>query len=576
MLSYELVRLLFEYSNLENCVALSQVCGSYFAVWIDLDKSLVRKRVVERAPWFVELDEDCDSWRLAALLLTKRTEKALSKDNKHLYVVRDLSVAVSLCCNQTKFPGSVDFAQDEETRLNMDPLFDDAILVPSDVYTEGRIYHRTHYSENYHTFLLPFGGDAKAAITGTKLSRKGRELDLKTMKVSRSDFPRKYKIPYTSWYNEHTVAVSPSGLRVVNKHGQQIKVMEENDSLLLVRYWNGTHGAVTLVHKASHCQDDTGAYIVSSQHGPSWPFQETHDVVYVRGEGTPISLVPGAGGALALSNDKRNEKNGLYLFYVEPVPSLSQLVICELPRGEKSGCLGDQPFFPFFTCYKGYLYLHLEGRLLRLWIDLGMRTKVNKSRAREFSPDQVLTVWDRRFPAIGGFCDPRSHYFIQPFLLRKGRYITDGEAHGLVVGDLETGTTYFQDKKVLSIPFKAEDGSVGFCSLENWMTTKLLKKMKVKLGQISWWWDHTVIPQMLLGGHAVFTAVVRPDKVTDKPQEFEDEEREEDDALRVPEVCELQRYHLMYRDKKRPPLVLDASTLVSTEEFKLVEERGGV
>ncbi|KAG5356501.1 hypothetical protein CJU90_1839 [Yarrowia sp. C11] len=577
MLSNELVRLLFEYSNLESCVALSQVCAHFFDVWNDLDESLVRERVVERAPWFVELDEECNSWRLAALVLTKRTKKALSKQNKHLYVLRDLSVAVSLCCNQVEVVEAVDFARDAETRQNMDPLFDEAVLVPSSIY-EGDVSPDRNEGPERSIYLLHRTLYDRAAVEGATLLIRGQEVDLKTMEVSESMFPHWYKIPFRTWHKmtgKPAVAESPSGLRVVNVHGENIEVVDENDSLLLVRYWtqNGRAAADTLIHKASHCRDATGAYLVSSQNGVSWPFplRATHGEC----NGTPVCLLPGAGGALAMSdaNLVRSKKNLEYLFYVEPVAGLDQVVICELPL-VPAPPFPNHIFLPFFTCYKGYLYLHLDGRMLRLWVDLGLRAKVSESQSPFFS-SQALTVWDRRFPAIGvGAAIPEEKdrmWYRGPYLFRKGRYVTEAESYGLVVGDLETGTTYYNEKEVLSVPFRAEDGSVGFYSVDNWVTKKLISKMETSTGNISSWWNQAIIPQTVLNGNPVFTRVVREEKVADEPQEFEDEEREEDEALIVPDVFDRREMVYAWIYRKRPPLLRDMTTLVSIGEFKHVE-----
>ncbi|KAG5357854.1 hypothetical protein CJU89_4338 [Yarrowia sp. B02] len=144
----------------------------------------------------------------------------------------------------------------------------------------------------------------------------------------------------------------------------------------------------------------------------------------------------------------------------------SKLVfLCDVPLG--LGVVhgyGDSGF-AFSTCYNGYLYVFFEGRFLRLWVDLRRREKFNVEHARgkqlneEAILGHALTVWDRNFPAIGPFGETGCE--IPTWLQTNGRFVTVGSSQGSVVGDILTGTTYFNDTGGLSIPF--EDGAkAGF------------------------------------------------------------------------------------------------------------------
>lgn len=560
MLSNELIRLIFEYCNLEGCVALSQVCSSYWSVWTELDESLIRERVVERAPWFIALDTECglDSWRKCALLLTRRSYRALEEDgtggnaNKHLYVLRNLSVPVSLCCNKVEFVDSVDFSKDKEVRETIEPIFDELYLLPIDVYEGG-------------------------AIQGTKLLLPGEELDFKTMEVSKSDFPGTHRLQYT--YRRTDMAMSPSGLRVVNDHeGYKIRVVDENDSLLHVRYWSQIGGADAIVHKTSHPRDQSGACIVSAKDGNAWPLPDNNAVNNPLG--TLVSLVPGPGGALVVSNTEGG-KTAQYLAYIEPLPSLPGVVLCELPMGMGFKRMHNHLSFPFFTFYNGYLYLYFEGRFLRLWVDLGLRSRqyptgglMSHVYSKGFR-GQVLTVWDRRFPAIGTFNEGEAE-FQGARIQRKGQFVTVGDAKGLVVGDLKTGTTYFNPKQVLSIPFAAGDGSsVGFFSVDNWVSKKVIKKISNGSSDgdnIIRWWDEACIPQTVRGGDPVFTRVIHSEDVSDEPHKFEDSSRGTHDAVRIPDAYDERQkvYRRIY--KGRPPFSLDETTLVATFQFEHFED----
>lgn len=560
MLSNELIRLIFEYSNLENCVSLSQVCSSYYAVWADLDTSLIRERVLERAPWFVALDKECgfDSWRKCALLVVGRSRKALELEDgsiahKHLYAIRNLALPVTLCCNKVEFVDSVDFSKDNRVRESMKPLFDELIPLPIDVYDGG-------------------------AIQGTNMLLPGKELDLITMEVSKSDFrgTGTYRVRHSSPIN---VATAPSGLRVVNQRSEdRVRVMDENDSLLHVRFDCPLGEMDTILHKASHPKEESGAYVISSETPNSW--------LLVKSDGSYndlwplVSLLPNAGGALLVTYSAGNFDGAKqqYLAYIEPLPSLPQVLLCELPPGTPG--TGYQRrytrlSFPFFTVFNGYLYLYFEGRFLRLWVDLGLRSKLDPDYGSDYETlrGQVLTVWDRNFPALGTFAEGEEE-FGGARILRNGRFVTVRDARGLVVGDLKTGTTYFNPKRVLSIPFASNDGSsVGFYTVDNWVSKKVTKMMEYDRSNgenISEWWDEAVIPQIVRGGDPVFTRVVHPENVTDEPHSFADDVRYEYDWAAYPDSDNGLPPLKMYC--QRPPLVVDDTTIVDDFLYKHCED----
>ncbi|KAG5366687.1 hypothetical protein CJU89_1125 [Yarrowia sp. B02] len=550
MLSNELIRLIFEYCSLDDSVSLSQVCSSYYDVWSSLDASLVRERVVDRAPWF-SLDEEAglDSWRKCALLVARRTAKALEDDggigniNKHLYTLRNLSVPVSLCSNKVEFVDAVDFSRDDSARAAMDPLFDELYLLPIDVYEGG-------------------------AIQGSKLLLPYEELDFKTMAVSRSEFPGTHRLRYV--YGRTTVATAPSGLKVVNCHPEnKIRIVDENHSLLHVRFWTSIGELDTVVHKLSHPRDESGAYLVSSEGPNVWKTPEgsarNNPLVHL------VSLVPGAGGAILVTHTT-GKVPSQYLAYIEPLPSLPRVLLCDLPLGMGFRRTHHDLSSGFFTCYNGYLHVYFEGRFLRLWIDLGRRSRLDTDlqTGGEGLRGQALTVWDRTFPAIGSFSNDSE--LQGPRIQRNGRFVTVGDAKGLVVGDLETGTTYFNPKQVLSIPFASENRSkVIFYSVDNWVSKKIVKKISDGSSDeedISRWWHDACIPQNVLDGEPVFTRVIHSENVTDEPHDFQDGSRDslkesfydDDDTEERPPL-----YTGMYT--RRPPLVLTRATMIPTVEF---------
>lgn len=562
MLSNELIRLIFEYSNLDDCVSLSQICSSYYAVWADLDTSLIRERVLERAPWFVALDEECgfDSWRKCALLVVGRSRKALELDDdgivhKHLYAIRNLSLPVTLCCNKVEFVDSVDFSKDNRVRESMEPLFEELIPLPIDVYDGG-------------------------AVQGTNLLLLGKELDLISMEVSKSDFQGtgSFRVRRSSPIN---VAIAPSGLRVVNERSEdKIRVMSENDSLLHVRFDCPLGVKDAIIHKASHLKKESGAYVVSSETSNSWLLTKS-DGSY--NDLWPlVSLLPNAGGALLVDCDGHYDgTKQQYLAYIEPLPSLPQVLLCELPPDRPA--TGHQRrhihlSYPFFTVFNGYLYLYFEGRFLRLWVDLGLRSKLEAVDGLDNEPlrGQALTVWDRSFPALGTFAQGEDEVG-GARILKQGRFVTVRDARGLVVGDLKTGTTHFNPKRVLSIPFAASnDGSsVGFYTVDNWVSKKVIKKMGTcgsDEESISEWWDEAVIPQVVRGGDPVFTRVVHPENVTDEPHSFADDDRYDYDWAAD---CDSDNGNEMSHLKmycQRPPLVVDDTTIVDDLLYKHYED----
>lgn len=564
----EVLTQVYKACNLETCVELSEVSKAHRELWRSLDSTMVREKVLERAPWF-SLDESAsgtglDTWHKCALMVINRTEQSLDARNKMLYVIKHLQVAVTLCRNKVEMVKPVDVSTDHKLRESMDPMFDG-------------------YSDS-HIDVLDDG-----TSQGTKLMAVGCEVDLKTLKVKPNKFEADPNIRYSEIKDE---AVSPSGLKVRHEmRGNWIRVVDENEHLIHVRM-KGVEILPTdvLVHKETHEKDENGTFIVSFHESPYYPGQIV-PADDIDEEVSLVSLLP-SGGALVVTNPYGHPEIQ-YLAYVEPLPGLPRVLLCFVPLGMGfKNNYTESECSRFSVCYDGYLHVYFEGRFLRLWVDLGRRAsfdpanKRDKTLMTEELHGQALTVWDRDFPAIGTL-NGQVEYAVTPTWVSTssdGRYVTVGAAEGRLVGDLLTGVTYCSDVDGLSIPFMdKKNDRPGFYTADTGLVRSVVREMALRRDtkteiDVSRCWDPSSAVPAERGGESdpfilqdtghdfannsrdpvmeLYGGTLSDGEYADDDDEESDEEEEEQ--------------HDIYQN--RPPLRLGGSTLSPPRRYKEVKD----
>lgn len=423
MLNADILILVFESCDLESGLALSQVCRLNHVLYQHLGH-MIRKKVQKRVPWMTPSSVRAKTWRGCAAIIVARSRKGLDPNNKHLYLLKDLSVAVSLGTNDTQILPCVDLQTDENTRTKMKPIFT---------------------GENY-TKVTP-----RDMQKGHNLYYPGISLNLTNMITSKSSYNASQYREYHRLTNE---AVSPSGLVVRHKNRNfALRVMAENENLLHVRFrFEGQDGDVLIYkHEPRDTDAKDGAILITAQTTPT--FYGPTDRFDVGLQGSVVSLLPGHGGALVVTAPSSREHLKM-LVYVEPDASMRSVLICSLPASTTYRDGYSDFDTRFFTTFDGYLFLYFEGRLVRLWVDLGYRSSASALRPvdvmlREKASSRCLTVWDRKFPLIGGFGSAEPGFCLRGHLISRGctktlaRYVTVGSACGTAFGDLSSGKTYY-------------------------------------------------------------------------------------------------------------------------------------
>lgn len=547
---------------------LSEASKCHKELWRSLDATLVREKVLERAPWF-SLDESIglDTWHKCALVTINRTEQAGIESNQMLYVIKNLKVAVTLCCNKVEMVEPVDVSKNQTLRESMVPMFDG-------------------YSDP-HMEVLDDG-----TSKGTKLLAFKSELDFKTLKVKPNKVVPDPHFQSSDFTDE---AVAPSGLKVRNESkGAWIRVMDENEQLIHVRM-RGLELSATdvLVHKATHEKDADGAFIVTNFAHPYYPGQHgMSDDTYAKV--SLVSLLSSSGGALVVTSPDKDPRNQ-YLAYVEPLPGLPCVLLCSVPSGKGFKNDYDDVACRFSVCYDGYLYVYFEGRFLRLWVDLGRRASFDRKDLRE-NPllheelrGQALVVWERDFPAIGTLDNHVDMASIPTWISSSadGRFVTVGAAQGQLVGDLLTGTTYCSGVDGLSIPFFDEkNNKPGFYTADLGLVKRVVHEWSKNIGtktevDVSSCWE---ISATIGGDDGASDPIIvedTPHKFRDVeriaayeacgPDEFEDEwDSDEDDDEEDDDEEDDEEHSGTYQN--RPALALNNSTLIRFARYNEIED----
>lgn len=284
MLNADLLVRIFNLCDLETCVALSQACSFNYTLFNKLD-DLVSRKVLKRVPWFTLNDSDATTWQKCALLLVSRTKRGLDSSQKHLYLLKNLNVAVSRRRNDTLVEPSVDL-QNEEVRKNLTPLFD------------------TQLGQKY-------------VVQGSKLLTPGVALDLKTMVTETTDYDGVDTFDYTTCPNKATLS---SGLVIRNAETDgYLRIMDENDDLVHVRFLSKEGMSDMLVDKKmlQHYLDCNGEVELKSIMDDTFEAPGINELD--ASVGTLVNLLPGSGGALVVETVEAPLMQIVY-YMCEPPP----------------------------------------------------------------------------------------------------------------------------------------------------------------------------------------------------------------------------------------------------------------
>lgn len=428
MLNNDTLRLLYEECCLESCLALGEVCKASSEVLASLDKSLIMRKVQDRAPW-LELSNEYLSWTKCARVLIARSKKAQDGKYDKLKIITDLRQVDSESSIDLVSVEPTDVGRDDTLRRAMKPLFP--------------------YSR-----LQNLLKQQQSVVEGTKVLCELQELDLTTMTLKVSDYDPEDKL-YAE-RNRKPVSTAPSGLKVRHSEGQDVEVVAENKTMLQVQYYVGDTETEfdEIVHKASQPRDEDGTLVIDP-HMKAPRIEANFNV-----DMGMVNLVPGSGGALVIQHFVLNPEKS-YLGYIEPSSERRVVELCKIPPQVQTQGIGfHQGNQWFYVLYDGFIYIYLYGRFLQLWIDLGA------------GQNRALTVWNADFPAIGPFGhfrDQRATWNITQGGLNddQRRFVTiEDEPCGCVVGDLHTGKTYYSrgsyKSPKLTIPFATESQTVGF------------------------------------------------------------------------------------------------------------------
>lgn len=400
----------------------------------------------DRVPWF-KLDEGFETWAQYASVLVKRSNHPLDHFHPNLYLIRSLEVPIYLSNNSTKVERDVDITDNDEIRKSMTPLFNDPIK-----YAEG-------YDDRW------IEGTTIVFNKGTVCT----EMDVKTMRIKKSTRTLRPKRKHSKSTDRDT---APSGVQVRVEHELEayIEVIDENDNLLHVRVylqyrhpiseledfsWETCAERDLLVHKDSHAKDADGTVVVT-------PLKDKPAYSSKHSQRGLVNLLPGSGGAL-VTRECQGAIEESYLAYVEPKRGLPLVYLFSVPWLSNESCLHySSSDIQFFVSYGGYFFFYFEGRFVRLWIDLGVTTPLDRrclgeGNLMKYGTSRALVIWDRTFPTIGTFCE-QTMEIVSHGICQSGPWVTVTDAVGECVGNLATGETIFAKSRCGRLfPYMAAD-----------------------------------------------------------------------------------------------------------------------
>ncbi|KAG5355073.1 hypothetical protein CJU89_6897 [Yarrowia sp. B02] len=473
-LPVELKQDILRYGSLDVCVALSEACPSYRRLWESMEQTQVREKVLRRVPWFQLNDSSTGvtTWLQAAKLVTTRTRHALEKKNGWV-PAKSIEVLNSSNLVSHERVDATDVTFDPDLRKKMNPVFADRII-----YT--------------------LTGDV---MQGARLRMGTESLDLKTLIATTGH--RDVNIEDAPPKDDNRVRGTPEiELRHVDPEGE-VAYVGENDNLIHCRYTpivpldgpleDDPRNLIDAVfHKETKQRDEDGCYVIDPE---KLVIQQAH-----KQECMPlIHLLPGAGGAM-IARFASDKQVSSYLGYIEPTPELRHHILCAIPTPARGGFNGfDSHYNSFCLFYNGYIHLSVEGRVIQMWVDLGVQKELRLSREIEKdlghdtlpqkSSTRALTAFNTNFPMLGTFAPQRELFHTHDVMQgdrNQGmdRWVTMACAEGGVVGDLLTGKTYCcknpKKQYQLSIPYVKgkKKKTVGFYSFSPYVSSMLLKELR--------------------------------------------------------------------------------------------------
>ncbi|KAG5358604.1 hypothetical protein CJU89_5227 [Yarrowia sp. B02] len=458
MLTLDIMLLVFEECDLETSIALGHTCSTNYRLLKRLDESgILREKVLQRVPWLRLEECGAESWIQGALVVISRSRRGRDPANENLYLLKDLNVAVLLGRNKAEILDPINLQTHDEFRRNLQPLFEQETMAGFD----------------------------DEVMLGTRLALPEREVDLRTLITAESPYDGEQIIDYEEVYSH--VATSPSGKTVMHSDPDGfVKVMDENDKLIHVRFSAANGIADTLIHKEqpfTKYEGKEGYYLATHDILPLFPEPkgEFAGRPYLEDiEGSLVNLLPGSGGALVVTSSVAQPYRQM-VSYVEPIPELPMVLICTVPPSctySETYCDYDNIFY---TTYNGYLYLYFCSSFYRLWVDLGLRSELSSTSQIDNLlsgvQNRCLTVWDSNFPIIGKLQEglhPRGNRIARGCGEGLDRYVTCATAAGGAFGDLATGKTFFCGADcTVYVPY-VDKGTLGFAVLGKHATAALV------------------------------------------------------------------------------------------------------
>lgn len=479
--SEEIQEKLFARCDVEELVALRQTCKSFFTTLNALDESLVKRKVLQRVPWFSVNDTDAgnDTWNKCALLCAKRSAQACKRGDKKWKLMADLHVAM------VSKPSIVSVDATDITNYS-DNKGKEVLNSCSAIFEDAE-------------YLIPSGN---GVVDGLKIKTTGIELDLKTLQASTSTYKPAKTRAFGPGASRRALSVcSPSGLILKSADKEQrVTCVAENDNLLHIRMQNvfdqdrdedkvdfEESDMEWLIHKHSCKRDRSGNLIIDEDKSVPFLPQGSHGKTFIK-------LLPGSAGAL-VTKYVDTAYSFTYLGYVEPTKQMRHIVICYLPRMRPSeGYNYFDVSIDAFVSYNGYFYLYYEGRFLQLWVDLGKHRLLEwdarnllygHSDLPQKIDTQSLTACRVGFPTMGTIMTTQPYHERHAIVRGKkehgmDRYVTIDQRHGQAVIDLLTGKMHmceYDHEKDLVLPLLSDQKKVVFASISEMVFGRLEKRL---------------------------------------------------------------------------------------------------
>lgn len=444
---------------------------------------MVKEKVRNRVPWIVtnESETGLRSWNLCAKVVVSRSRRSLDGNCEGWKLVNDIRAATG---------GEIDVQKCRSFEIENDP-FQIRRMVTSGrpIFAEVDIPVR----------------DTDIKVRGMNVVVDGEQQELFHVEKKLNDTNKESHDTPKS--REPPSSTPLPSVYLLNNLKTDIYIKDMNNNLLLVRINNETD---CIIHKDMCLQDSEGNYIIDENLLTSIKPQKWYGK-------THLTLLPGEMGALMVKiieeenpdkyhryyphsfhpsdredkcdrenreiyvhrsmyhDTKYNEYNTIfgteryhrsYLAYVEPTVDLRHVILVTLPA-----CCYEYLNASSFLFYNGYLFFCFEGRLIQLWVDLGLQKVLDMGESRQVLghneltqqyDTQALVGVNTAFPVmqittIKKYPFDVNHHKVQQVFIRATggleRYLSTERSYGRTFFDLLTGKTYSSEREsTITVP----------------------------------------------------------------------------------------------------------------------------